>query len=160
MIGLALDQTAKMLAIMNLDPAHPVELLGGLATLHLVRNPGAAFSMGGESFTAVFTVVAIIALVVVAVWAIPRVQHRIWAVTIGILLAGIAGNLTDRLFREPGAFQGHVVDFIQVPYFAIFNVADIFITSAAVLVIWLSLITRVGLDGVRVSDQPSEDVDG
>ena len=70
------------------------------------------------------------------------------------LLAGITGNLADRLFREPGPFRGHVVDFIQLPYFAIFNVADMFITAAAVLVIWLSMITQVSLGGVRLKERP------
>jgi signal peptidase II len=135
------------LAIANLDPTNPVQLPGGLITLWLTRNPGAAFSMG-ENITVVFTAVSILALLAVAVWALPRVRHRGWAVAAGLLLAGIAGNLSDRLFREPGPFQGYVVDFIQLRYFAIVNVADIFITSAAVLVVWLSLVSKVGLDGV------------
>jgi len=71
-------------------------------------------------------------------------------VATGCLLAGIVGNLIDRLFREPGPFHGHVIDFLQLPHFAIFNVADMFITAAAVLVIWLSLITQVTLAGVRL----------
>jgi signal peptidase II len=157
-VGLALDQTAKALAIANLDPAHPVPLMGGLITLQLIRNSGAAFSMG-ESFTPVFTVVAIAALVAVLVWALPRLRHLGWAVTTGLLLAGIAGNLTDRLFREPAPFQGHVVDFIQLPYFAIFNVADMCITAAAVLVVWLTMIAKVNLDGTRPVDH-AEAADG
>ncbi len=147
-VGLALDQVAKAMAIANLDPAHPVSLVGSLVTLRLIRNPGAAFSMG-EGFTVGFTAVAIAALVAVAVWALPRLRHQGWAVAMGLLLAGIAGNLADRLFREPGFFRGHVVDFIQVKYFAIFNVADICITAAAVLVVWFSVIAKVGLDGTR-----------
>lgn len=157
-VGLGLDQAAKALAIANLDPAHPVPLLGGLVTLQLTRNSGAAFSMG-EGFTVVFTVVAIAALVAVVVWALPRLRHVGWAVTAGLLLAGISGNLTDRLLREPGPFQGHVVDFIQLPYFAIFNVADICITAAAVLVVWLSMIAKVNLDGTRATDR-AEAADG
>jgi signal peptidase II len=157
-LGLGIDQAAKALAIAHLDPAHPVPLLGGLVTLQLTRNSGAAFSMG-EGFTVGFTVVAVIALIAVGVWGLPRLRHLGWAVTMGLLLAGIAGNLTDRLFREPGPFQGHVVDFIQLPYFAIFNVADICITAAAVLVVWLSMIAKVNLDGSRPVDRP-EPADG
>lgn len=150
-VGLGLDQAVKALAVAKLDPAHPVPLLGGLITLQLTRNSGAAFSMG-EGFTVGFTVVAIIALIAVVVWALPRLRHLGWAVAMGLLLAGIAGNLTDRLFREPSPFQGHVVDFIQLPYFAIFNVADMFITAAAVLVVWLAMIAKVNLDGSRPAD--------
>ncbi len=160
-LGLAIDQTAKAVALANLDPQHPIPLLGGLITLQLIGNPGAAFSMG-EGFTVVLTCVAIAALVAVIGWGLPRVRHTGWAVTGGLLLAGISGNLWDRLFRPPGPFQGHVVDFIQLPYFAILNVADIFITSAAVLVVWLSMITKVGLDGTSLSERPASggDVDG
>jgi signal peptidase II len=156
--GVVLDQTTKTLAIAHLDPAAPVQLLGGLLTLQLIRNPGAAFSLG-EQFTVVFTFIAIGALIGVSGWLLPRVRHTGWAVATGCLLAGIVGNLIDRLFREPGAFHGHVIDFLQLPYFAIFNVADMFITAAAVLVIWLSLITGVSVAGVRLK-QAEKPADG
>lgn len=147
-LGFVLDQAVKALAIAKLDPGHPVTLIDGLLSLWLIRNPGAAFSMG-EGFTVGFTVVAIVALVAVAVWGVPRVRHTGWAVAMGFVLAGISGNLYDRLFREPGPFRGHVVDFIQVPWFAIFNVADIFITATAVLVIAMSFFGGDSASGER-----------
>lgn len=147
--GIVLDQVTKTVAIERLDPARPIPLLGGLLNLQLIRNPGAAFSMG-EEFTVVLTCVAIVALAGVSGWLLPKVRHLGWAVATGCLLAGIVGNLIDRLFREPGPFRGHVIDFLQLPHFAIFNVADIFITTAAVLVIWLSLITQVTMAGVSL----------
>ncbi|HEY3549381.1 MAG TPA: signal peptidase II [Propionicimonas sp.] len=149
--GFLLDLVVKNAVIANLDPQHPIPLLGGLVTLQLIRNPGAAFSMG-ENFTVLLTIIAIAALIAVLVFIVPRLRHVGWAVTIGCLLAGIAGNLTDRLFREPGPFHGHVVDFIQLPNFAIFNVADMFITAAAVIGIWLSMITQVSFDGTRLKE--------
>lgn len=97
----------------------------------------------------VLTCLAIAALLFLLFWMVPRVRHPGWAVATGLLLAGVAGNLFDRLFREPGAFHGHVVDFLQVPWFAVFNVADIWITFAAVTVIWLTLITSVTLSGEK-----------
>lgn len=148
-VGFCLDLLVKNVVLANLDPQHPIPLLGNLVTLQLIRNPGAAFSMG-ENFTVALTIVAICALVAVLGWVVPRIGHTGWAVAIGLLLAGIMGNLSDRLFREPGPFRGHVIDFIQVRYFAIFNVADMFITAAAVLVIWLSMITQVSLGGARL----------
>jgi len=157
-VGVTLDQITKALAIAHLDPAEPIRLLGGLLTLQLIRNPGAAFSMG-EQFTVVFTGIAIVALIGVAGWLLPRVRHVGWAVATGCLLAGIVGNLLDRLFREPAPFHGHVIDFLQLPNFAIFNVADMFITAAAVLVIWLSLITQVSVAGVRLK-QVEKPADG
>ena len=157
-LGLVLDQLTKNVAIANLDPQQPVPLLGGVVTLRLIRNPGAAFSMG-EDFTLVLTIIAMTAFVAVLAFAVPRLRHIGWAVTMGCLLAGISGNLIDRLFREPGPFRGHVVDFIQLPYFAIFNVADMFITAAAVIGIWLSMITQVSFNGTRLKE-PVEDADG
>ena len=120
-----LDQVAKTFAIARLDPQQPISLLGGLITLQLIRNPGAAFSMG-ENFTVVLTIVAICALFGVLFWLVPRVRHG-WAVSASCWPE--SGNLSDRLFREPGPFRGHVIDFIQPPNFAIFNVADMFITA-------------------------------
>lgn len=152
MAGFGLDLWAKNTAIANLSPNQPIPLLGGVINLQLIRNPGAAFSMG-ESFTLGLTIVAIAALIGVLVWLVPRIRHIGWAVAMGFLLAGITGNLADRLFREPGPFRGHVVDFIQVPYFAIFNVADMCITAAAVLVIWLSMVTQVTLSGTRLKER-------
>jgi len=70
-------------------------------------------------------------------------------VALGLLCAGVTGNLMDRLFRSPAVLRGHVVDFIQLPYFAIFNVADMCITASAVLIIVLSVIKGVGIDGER-----------
>jgi len=151
LVGFLLDLVVKNAVIANLDPQHPIPLLGGLVTLQLTRNPGAAFSMG-ENFTVLLTIIAIAALIAVLVFIVPRLRHVGWAVTIGCLLAGIAGNLTDRLFRDPGPFHGHVVDFIQLPNFAIFNVADMFITAAAVIGIWLSMITQVSFDGTRLKE--------
>src|SRR5665811_1108040 len=99
--GLALDQVTKAMAVAWLDPMNPPKILGGLITFQLIRNPGAAFSMG-ENATVLFAVLAIVALVVVSVWLVPKVTARSWAIATGLLLAGVAGNLTDRLFRPPG----------------------------------------------------------
>lgn len=136
--GLVLDQVTKAMAVAWLDPMRPPRILGGLVTFQLIRNPGAAFSMG-ENATVVFSILAIAMLVFVVVWLAPKVTARSWAVATGLGLAGIAGNLTDRLVRPPSILHGHVVDFIQLPYFAIVNVADICLTSAAVIVVVLSL---------------------
>jgi signal peptidase II len=80
---------------------------------------------------------------------VPRLRHSGWAVALGLLCAGVAGNLTDRIFRSPGVLRGHVVDFLQLPYWPIFNVADMCITAAAVMVIVLAVVKNVGVDGRR-----------
>ena len=148
--GLALDVSTKIVAVSRLDPAQPIRLLDGLLTLRLIRNPGAAFS-SGEQFTVVFAGVAVVVLTFVVVRLVPRVRHPGWAVALGLLCAGVSGNLADRLFRSPGPFRGHVVDFLQLPYFAIFNVADMCITGAAILIMVLAVVRNVGLDGSRAT---------
>lgn len=145
-LAVALDQVAKWLAVSRLDPRRPPSYLGGLLRLQLVRNSGAAFSVG-SSVTWVFGVLAIVATAVIALLVVPRVRMRSWAVTIGLLLAGIVGNLIDRLLRAPGLLRGHVVDFFQLPYFAIFNVADMCITFSVVGLVAAATWGRFGIDG-------------
>ena len=144
--GLLLDQLTKIIAVRWLDPADPPVLLGGLLTLRLIRNPGAAFSLG-ENFTIVFALLAVAVVSFVLVKLAPKVNHPGWAVALGLLVAGVSGNLMDRIFRAPGFLRGHVVDFFQLPHFAIFNIADVCITSAAVLIMILAVIKNVGIEG-------------
>jgi signal peptidase II len=146
--GLALDVVTKIIAVDRLEPLVPVRLLGGALTLRLIRNSGAAFS-SGERFTAVFALAACAVLVFVLVRLAPRIGHPAWAVALGLLCAGVSGNLADRLFRAPGVLRGHVVDFLELPHWPIFNVADMCITSAAVLIMVLAVIKNVGISGER-----------
>jgi signal peptidase II len=146
--GLTIDIVTKVIAVDRLEPASPVRLLGGLLTLRLIRNPGAAFSQG-ENFTQLFAIAAIGVLLFVIFRLVPKIGHLGWAVALGLLCAGVAGNLTDRLFRQPGVLRGHVVDFFQLPHFAIFNVADMCITAAAVMIVILAVIKNVAVTGER-----------
>lgn len=145
--GVVLDQVTKVLAVRLLDPQDPIRLAGGLLHLRLIRNPGAAFSIG-ENFTMVFAYLAMAVLVFIAVRLVPRLGHRLWAIALGLVSAGICGNLIDRIARPPGPLRGHVVDFLQLPHWPIFNVADMCVTSAAVLIVWCSFISGVGPDGI------------
>ena len=133
---LALDQITKVWAVAALTPGEPKHLLGSLLQLDLIRNPGAAFSTG-TSHTEIFTVLAVVATVVV-VWFAAKARHLGWAVALGFLFAGVVGNLVDRILREPGVFRGHVVDFLELPHWPIFNVADMCINVAAVLILVLA----------------------
>lgn len=150
--GLVIDAGTKVLAVHTLDPDNPTRVLGGLLTLQLIRNPGAAFSIG-EGFTWIFTILATVALTLILTLLVPRIRHRGWAFAVGLITAGIAGNLIDRVSRPPGPFRGHVIDFLQLPQLAgyqwpIFNVADICVTSGALLVAWLAVVRRVDWDGL------------
>lgn len=142
----AVDVVTKILAVEKLTGRPDVELVGDLLKLHLVRNPGAAFSTG-TAYTEVFSLVAVAALVVI-VWFARRIGSAGWAVALGLLLAGVAGNLTDRLVREPGPLRGHVVDFFMLPHWPVFNVADICIDVAAALIL-VQVYRGVRLDGTR-----------
>ena len=142
----ALDQLTKVLAVANLEPGVVRPFLGELLQFHLIRNPGAAFSLATGS-TWIFTVLSTV-VVVVVVRLSRRLRSTAWAVAFGFLLAGATGNLTDRLLREPSFARGHVVDFLQLPHWPIFNVADAGICCAAVLIAVLAL-RGTGLDGTR-----------
>jgi len=145
-VALALDQVSKHLAVRELTGRAPVDVLGSFLELRLLRNPGAAFSTA-MSFTPVITAIALVATAVIIYFAF-RVGHRGWAVALGLLLAGVLGNVIDRMFRAPGPFRGHVVDFFALPHWPVFNVADICIDAAGVIFVVLVL-RGVHLDGSR-----------
>jgi len=147
----AVDQVTKWLAVDRLSEATRHELVGDLLVLHLTRNAGAAFSTG-TAYTELFTCLAVAAVLVV-LWLCLRVRDLGWAVAFGLLLAGIAGNLTDRLVRSPGVLRGQVVDFLQLPHWPIFNVADMCIDTAAVLIL-VQAFRGIRLDGSRVERHP------
>jgi signal peptidase II len=142
----ALDQVSKWWAISALSDEEPRDLIGSFLRLDLIRNPGAAFSIGTGN-TWVLTIIAVVVLVVVI-----RVSRRLgssgWAWALGLLLGGALGNLTDRIVREPGLGRGHVVDFLNYNGWFIGNVADIAIVSAAIL-IGLLAVTGRSVDGTR-----------
>ncbi len=155
---LAADQFVKYLTIENLPLEKVVPVLGEFFQLYFVRNPGAAFSLGSE-VTWIFTIaLAIVAGVIV--WKAFGLRSRLWAVVLGCLLGGVLGNLTDRLFREPGFPVGHVVDMISMPWMmpAIFNVADIFIVTGMISVALL-VVFGLRFDGTRERDHPVVETD-
>jgi signal peptidase II len=153
----AADQVTKALAVHHLDGEPDRQLVGDLLVLHLTRNAGAAFSTG-TGYTELFSCVAIAAVLTV-VWLSRRVRSLLWAVAFGVLLAGVAGNLTDRLLREPGPLRGHVVDFLMLPNWPVFNVADMCINVAAALIL-IQAFRGVRLDGTPVERHGSDGSDG
>ena len=131
---IALDQISKQAAIAFLAPNTSTEFLGSVVKFYLIRNDAAAFSMGFGA-TWIFTIISSVATVV-CVWFAFRIRTLPWALLLGGLLGGVAGNLLDRLFREPGFANGHVIDFIQIPFnFPIFNLADCAICVVAALTV-------------------------
>jgi signal peptidase II len=142
------DQYAKYLVEENLPLGRAVPVLDELLQFTFVRNPGAAFSLFSGT-TWVFAIIASAVAIFIVVFA-HRIRSMAWGVLFGLLLGGNLGNLTDRLFREPGFGIGHVVDFIQIWGFpAIFNIADIAIVSSMGLFIILTI------RGVRLDGKPN-----
>lgn len=146
----AADQLSKNWVVANLPEGQTVPVLGDFLQWHFVRNPGAAFSLASGA-TWIFTVLAVV-VVIVILWQLRRLGSRAWALFFALLLGGVLGNLTDRLTREPGFPEGHVIDFILTPWMwlgfppAIYNVADIAIVSAMGLFVIIALL-GVPIDG-------------
>jgi lipoprotein signal peptidase len=145
---IAADAISKAIVVAKMPTRLPIRLLGGLLTITYTRNGGAAFSIG-TSMTVVFTLIA--AGVIVYILRAARNLRSIgWAIALGLLLGGATGNLLDRIFRAPAPFQGHVVDWIQLPHWPVFNLADSSICCAGVLVVLLAL-RGIRLDGTRAA---------
>ncbi|OEV09563.1 MULTISPECIES: signal peptidase II [Streptomyces] len=135
-LAYVLDLVTKLLAVAKLEHHAPIQVVGTVLQLDVVRNRGAAFGIG-EALTLVLTAIAAVVIVVIA--RIARRLHSVpWAIALGLLLGGAFGNLTDRVFRSPGVFQGAVVDFIAPTHFAVFNLADSAIVCGGILIVILS----------------------
>jgi signal peptidase II len=149
-----LDLFTKFIAVRFLENSEPVEVvpallgegIGPLVQFRFFRNPGAAFSLGTNA-TLLFTILAII--ISVFIWRVSKkVDNKFWAISLGFILGGALGNLIDRIFRDPGVLRGAVVDFVQIPYWAIFNIADMAISVTAVI---LAIATIFGKEPYKKS---------
>jgi signal peptidase II len=152
----AFDQLTKIWVTTTMVEGERIPVLPPLLHWYFIRNSGAAFSIG-ENVTWVFSI--IMAGVSIAIlFQVRKLGSAWWALALGLLLGGALGNLTDRLFREPSFAMGHVVDFIQLPNFAIFNIADSAVVSAVSIICILTL-RGISLDGSRHVSAPKEKSD-
>ncbi|MFD1149732.1 signal peptidase II [Saccharothrix hoggarensis] len=154
---LALDLVTKIIAVDRLEGREPVELFGGLLYLPLIRNTGAAFGLA-EGWTVILALIAS-GVVVFILWIARRLRSVGWAIGLGLVLGGAAGNLVDRIFRGPGPLRGGVVDFISVldpwgNFFPVFNLADSAICVGGGVIVLMALLQR-DYDGTRVEKKPS-----
>ncbi|WP_443058049.1 signal peptidase II [Streptomyces sp. KLMMK] len=137
-VAYALDLGSKLAVVAGLENRAPVRLIGSWLELQVMRNPGGAFGIA-SAMTIVLTIVATTVAVVIV-----RLSRKLysapWAVALGLLLGGALGNLTDRLFRSPGGFEGAVVDFISVSGFSVMNLADWAIFCGGVLIVVYSFL--------------------
>lgn len=134
LVVIVFDQASKIAAIALLDPGTAKPFIGEVLKFNLVRNDSAAFSIGNGQ-TWVFTAISALAALAL-LWFGPKMQTSSWRLLAAVLLGGVVGNLIDRVIREPGFPNGHVVDFLQLPFgFPIFNVADMAISFTMVIVV-------------------------
>ncbi len=142
-----IDLATKFWAVENLSYRSNIKIIGEFFQLTYVRNPGAAFSFasGATVFLSLFSMLVMIAILHYSV----KITSRGWAVVLGLVLGGILGNMVDRIFREPGVLRGHVIDWLQLPNWPVFNIADMAIVFAALISMVLTArnippITKVG----------------
>ena len=137
LIVILLDLATKAWAVARLENQSDIKVIGEFLKFSFVRNPGAAFSFG-TSVTWVFTLIAI--AVTIAILLISKtVTNKPWAIALGGLLGGAVGNLIDRIFRSPEVFHGHVVDFISIPNYPMFNISDSAVVISAIAMVILSM---------------------
>ena len=131
-----LDLATKMWAVSTLSHRSDIKVFGSFFQLTLVRNSGAAFSLaeGATIFLSLFGILFLCAILYFS----PRITSKGWAVVLGLVMGGILGNLVDRIFREPGVLRGHVIDWMQLPNWPIFNLADSAIVIAALFSVVLT----------------------
>jgi signal peptidase II len=132
----AVDQLTKAWAVAALADG-PKSVIGDFLVFEVSRNSGSAFSRF-QGYTTVLAVAAIVITVFVA-RALRQATDRVTLVGLVLVLGGALGNLADRLVRSPGFLRGHVVDFVAVGWFPVFNVADSCITIGAILLIGRTL---------------------
>lgn len=124
------DFATKAWALKSLS-SQPRKVIGTFLQFTLVHNSGAAFSFA-TGLTILFSLLAL-AVVIAVIYFSARITSAGWQLTIGLLLGGVLGNLTDRIFREPSFLSGHVIDWIQIPHWPVFNIADSAICVAAAI---------------------------
>ncbi|HIY25340.1 MAG TPA: signal peptidase II [Candidatus Brachybacterium merdigallinarum] len=154
---LVADQATKNWAVANLPELEPQPFLGEFLQLTLLYNSGAAWGLG-SGITPVVTVLQILISIGVIVFAVAAVRSPWYAAALGLILGGALGNVHDRLLREPGPFRGEVVDFLELPNWPVFNIADMAVVGGAILVVLLSVI-GLPSDPAQVEAEKSEDAE-
>jgi len=132
------DQVTKNWAEASLPLLEPQPFLGEFLQLTLLYNTGAAWGMGSE-ITPVVTCLQIAIVIGVIVFAVRSVRSPGYTAALGLVMGGALGNIHDRLLRDPSPFHGAVVDFLELPNWPVFNVADMAVVGGAILIVVLGL---------------------
>jgi signal peptidase II len=132
-VVLLVDQGTKEIALRTLADGG-VDLIEGVLSLDLTFNPGGAFGIA-QGLPGLFLFGSILVAILIATWA-RQVEDPRWLVPLGLILGGGLGNLGDRLFR---GYDGKVVDFIDLHFWPVFNVADMSIVFGIILILFFGL---------------------
>lgn len=134
LLVLVLDQITKYWALERLSGGRIVEVVGSLQ-FNLTKNSGASFSLGSEQGIGPW--ITVIALVVVVILAFGQTSRTtLGALSAGLIAGGALGNLADRAFRgDDGFLHGAVIDFIDLQWWPIFNIADMGVVVGALLLV-------------------------
>jgi len=135
-IIVVVDQLTKHWALNRLSDGRTIDIIGSLR-FNLAFNKGMAFSQATGAGP-VIGALAFVIVIVVVLW-IRRSATGLAAFAAGLIVGGAVGNLIDRLFRNDAWLRGAVVDFIDLQWFPVFNVADSCITIGAILMVVASL---------------------
>lgn len=149
------DQTTKNWAEANLPLLEPQPFLGELLQLTLLYNSGAAWGMG-SGITPVVTCLQIAIVIGVVIFAVRAVRSPWYTLALGLILGGALGNIHDRLLRAPGPFRGEVVDFLELPNWPVFNVADMAVVGGAILIVLLGVIGHAADPAVAEAEARAE----
>jgi signal peptidase II len=133
------DQVTKTWAVNALDDGRIIHVIWTLQ-FALGFNSGMAFSQG-EGLGPVIGVIALIAVVVLLI-SLRRTGSTMSSIGVALVCGGAAGNVVDRLFRGDGWLHGAVVDFIDLQWWPVFNIADAAITVGAVLLLVSTFISE------------------
>ena len=135
---MALDQITKHWAVSSLNDGRVVDVLGSLR-FNLSFNRGMAFSQG----TGIGPIIGVIGMLVVVYLLIGMRRSSVsGAVFVGLVAGGAAGNIVDRLFRGEAWLHGAVVDFIDLQWWPVFNIADAAICIGGALLVFTSFRTE------------------
>jgi signal peptidase II len=134
---LGLDQATKQLAVERLADG-PVDIIGGVLRFRLTFNSGGAFGVL-QGWPGLFLIATAVVVAVILLW-VRRLDDPRWAAPLGLVLGGGLGNVFDRIFRDTG---GQVVDFIDLHWWPVFNVADASIVTGVGVILLLSARARV-----------------
>lgn len=151
----AFDLVTKNWAESYLQYRAPIRVIGDFLKLTYGTNPGAAFSFATDATVLLTSLKLCVATFII--YFMLKVTNSQWAISLALLLGGVLGNLWDRMTRPPGSWRGEVIDWIQLPNWPIFNIADSAIVCAGAFMTLLAMRNIQPIDPMEKNDSPEED---